>query len=151
MGKATAVRDNSDLRRLYNDILDRQIMELDTRFQADSYGLMKAAAACMPSSETFGEMAAIQSPSAHFGITVEAAEHTVFVQQLKRKEEDGRLFPSLMEVIDKCPRDVFTKYELSAEGTRYSTDDQLLCGENIFYSQSNQDRQQGIDGDWPSE
>ena len=46
---------------------------------------MRAAAACLPQSDTFGDKALIRPAYAHFSIPVEDAEHTVFVQQLKRK------------------------------------------------------------------
>jgi len=37
LGKASPVKDNSDLKNILNHVLDRQIMELDSRFKADTY------------------------------------------------------------------------------------------------------------------
>uniref|UniRef100_A0A3B4X175 TTF-type domain-containing protein n=1 Tax=Seriola lalandi dorsalis TaxID=1841481 RepID=A0A3B4X175_SERLL len=114
VGKSSHVQQNSDLQNIWNDILDKQLMELNSRFKPNSYGFMKATAACMPHSETFGDKAHIQQACAHFSIPVEDAEHTVFVQQLKRKAqaisgEKKEHFPSLFEVLDACPRDIFPK------------------------------------------
>jgi len=99
LGKASPVKDNSDLKNIMNHELDRQIMELDTRFKADTYGL--------PRSSTFGNNESIQPASTHVSICVEDAEHEVFVQQLKRKVTAGITFPSLVEVLDSCPTDIF--------------------------------------------
>uniref|UniRef100_A0A673LF96 TTF-type domain-containing protein n=1 Tax=Sinocyclocheilus rhinocerous TaxID=307959 RepID=A0A673LF96_9TELE len=101
VGKASPVKDNSDLKQLWNDIVDKKIMELNTRFKADTYRLMRAAAACLPQSNTFG--------NTHFNNTVEDSEHEVFVQQLERKISNGRAFPSLVEVLDTCPHDIFPR------------------------------------------
>ncbi len=87
VSKSSLVRQNSDLQKIWNDILDKQLIELNSRFKPDSYVFMKATAACMPHSETFGDKAHIQQACAHFSIPVEHAEHTVFVQQLKRKAQ----------------------------------------------------------------
>lgn len=58
-------------------------MEL-SRFQNESYGIMKeVASACLPRSDSFGQRTVIQAPIMHYGISVENAELTVFVQQLK--------------------------------------------------------------------
>ncbi|KAF3844479.1 hypothetical protein F7725_007642, partial [Dissostichus mawsoni] len=107
LGKASPVKDNSDLKNIRNHVLDRQIMELDTRFKADTYGFMRAAAALLPRSSTFGNNESIHPASTHFSICVEVAEHEVFVQQLKRKVTAGITFPSLVEVLDSCPTDIF--------------------------------------------
>lgn len=114
VGKSSPVQQNSDLQNIWNDILDKQLMELNSRFKADSYGFMRATAACMPHSESFGDKAHIQQACAHFSIPVEDAEHTVFVQQLKRKakaisDEKNEHFSTLFEVLDACPRDIFPK------------------------------------------
>uniref|UniRef100_A0A3B4VA62 TTF-type domain-containing protein n=1 Tax=Seriola dumerili TaxID=41447 RepID=A0A3B4VA62_SERDU len=114
VGKSSPVQQNSDLQNIWNDILDKQLMELNSHFKPDSYGFMKATAACMPHSETFGDKAHTQQACAHFSIPVEDAEHTVFVQQLKRKAqaisgEKKEHCPSLFEVLDACPRDIFPK------------------------------------------
>lgn len=87
--------------------LDRQLNELDSRFQNDSYGIMKASAACLPRADSFGQVTAIQPPCTHYGISVEDSELTVFFQQLNRKVNEGRTYPSLTEVLDSCPKDIF--------------------------------------------
>ena len=51
---------------------------------------MRAAAACLPQSDTFGDKALIRPAYAHFSIPVEDAEHTGFVQQLKRKAKANK-------------------------------------------------------------
>ena len=70
--------------------MDKQRMELNISVKPDTYGFMRAAAACLPWSDTFGDKALIRPAYAHFSIPVEDAEHTVFVQQLKRKAKIGR-------------------------------------------------------------
>ncbi|XP_034033315.1 zinc finger MYM-type protein 1-like [Thalassophryne amazonica] len=106
LGKATAVRNDDDLRHIWNDILDRQLTELDTRFQEDQYGIMKAAAAFLPQSQTFGEKESLHSVCNHYNISVRDAELAVFYEQLKRKALNEN-FPSLMEVLDIRPADIF--------------------------------------------
>lgn len=54
LGKSIPVRSDEDLRAMWNQILDCQLHELNCRFQNDTYGIMKAAAACLPKSDTFG-------------------------------------------------------------------------------------------------
>ena len=66
------------------------MMELNTRLKPDTSGFMRAAAACLPRSDTFGDTALIRPTCAHFPIPVEDAEHTVFVQQLKRKAKANK-------------------------------------------------------------
>ena len=119
LGKASPVKDNSDLKNILNEMLDRQIMELDTRFKADTYGFMRAAAALLPRSSTFGNNESIQPASTHFSICVEDAEHEVFVQQLKRKVTAGITFPSLVEVLDSCPTDIFPQMNRLLRGLVY--------------------------------
>ncbi|ROL48817.1 hypothetical protein DPX16_22336 [Anabarilius grahami] len=75
--------------------------------QNDSYGIMKAAASLLPGSDAFGQMEILQVPSKHYGLGVEGPEFTVFVQLLKRKVDGGHLYPSLIEVLDSCEKDVF--------------------------------------------
>ena len=72
-------------------------MELNIRFKPDTYGLMRAAAACLPRSDTFGDKALIRPACAHFSIPVEDAEHTVFVQQLKRKAKANKTINEKMK------------------------------------------------------
>ncbi|CAL9692726.1 unnamed protein product [Knipowitschia caucasica] len=108
LGKSFTVQTNSDLRRLWNDTLDRQITELNIRFKPDTYGFMKATAACLPRTDTFGDIETIHPVCTHFSIHLNGAEHTVFVQHIQRKmNETGDKFPTLIEVLDSCPRDIF--------------------------------------------
>uniref|UniRef100_A0A8C1TUJ4 HAT C-terminal dimerisation domain-containing protein n=1 Tax=Cyprinus carpio TaxID=7962 RepID=A0A8C1TUJ4_CYPCA len=84
LGKATSVRNDDDLRHIWNDILDRQLTELDNHFQEDHLRLCD-----------------------HFHILVEDPELTVFIEQLCRKIANSLEFPSLMEVLDICAPDIF--------------------------------------------
>lgn len=106
VGRCAPIRSDLDLQSLWISILDRQLMELN-RFQNDSYGIMKAAASLLPGSDAFGQMEILQVPSKHYGLGVEGPEFTVFVQLLKRKVDGGHLYPSLIEVLDSCEKDVF--------------------------------------------
>ena len=54
LGKATTVKSNADLRQIWISLLERQLTELNCRFQDDSYGLMRAASSLQPGSNTFG-------------------------------------------------------------------------------------------------
>ena len=63
-------------------------MELNSRFKPDSYGFLRATAACMPHSDTFGDKTLIKAKASH-----------------AKKEK----FSSLVEVLDACPRDIFPK------------------------------------------
>lgn len=95
LGKLSPVTDNSDIKNIWNDIIDIQVMMLNTCFKVDIYGFMRAAAACLPCSNTFGNKALLQPACTHFSITVEDAQHEMFVQQLKRKVTVDKAFPSL--------------------------------------------------------
>ena len=101
LGKSLPVQQNSDLQKLWNDILDSRCNELNTRFKPDTYSFMRDAAACLPRSDTFGDKALIP---------VGDTEHTVFVQQLKRKakanETTNEKKETLVEVLDACPCDI---------------------------------------------
>lgn len=59
------MRNDDDLRRLWNERLDRQLAELKSRFHEDQNGIMKAAAACQPQSATFADKDMLESPSQH--------------------------------------------------------------------------------------
>nr|XP_033815478.1 zinc finger MYM-type protein 1-like [Geotrypetes seraphini] len=107
LGKSSCVQSNEDLRHLWNEIIDCQITELHNRFQDDTYGIMTASAACLPTSEAFGQKESLQSPCTLFGITIGDAEFTVFVQQLKRKVAQGQTYTSVTEVLDSCSVDIF--------------------------------------------
>ncbi len=100
VGRCAVIRRDLDLQSLWISILDRQLMELNNRFQSDSYGIMKAAASLLPGSDAFGQMEILQVPCKHYGLGVEGPELTVFVQLLKRKVDGGHLYPSLIEVLD---------------------------------------------------
>lgn len=105
VGRCAPIRSDLDLQSLWISILDRQLMELNNRFQNDSYRIMKAAASLLPGSDAFGQMEILQVPSKHYGLGVEGPEFTVFVQLLKRKVDGGHLYPSLIEVLDSCEKD----------------------------------------------
>lgn len=107
LGKSSSIKTNEDLRQMWNALLDRQIMELDSRFRDDTYGIMHAAASLIPGSTTFGIQELLRDPCKLFGIVIEEPEYSVFIQQLRRKMTAGESFPSLMEVLDKCPSDIF--------------------------------------------
>ncbi|KAJ8355564.1 hypothetical protein SKAU_G00183580 [Synaphobranchus kaupii] len=97
---APIIRSDLDLQSSWISILDRQLMELNNRFQGDSYGIMKAAATLLPASDSFGQMEILQAPSKHYGPAVEGPELTVFGQLIKRKVDGGHSYPSLIEVLD---------------------------------------------------
>ncbi|XP_030072332.1 zinc finger MYM-type protein 1 [Microcaecilia unicolor] len=107
LGKSSRVQSNEDLRHLWNEIIDCQITELNNRFQDDAYGMMTASAACMPASEAFGRRESLQPPCTLYGITIEEAEFTVFVQQLKRKVAQGNTYTALTDVLESCNVDIF--------------------------------------------
>ncbi|CAL8329079.1 unnamed protein product [Merluccius merluccius] len=104
------------------------MMELNTRFKADTYGFMRAAAACLPWSDTFGDKALIQPACAQFSILVEDAEHTVFVQQLKRKAKANK---------------TMTRPDQSPVGPPHIAHDDMYCEETLFSCQSDKNRHQG--------
>ncbi len=62
VGRCAVIRRDLDLQSLWISILDRQLMELNNRFQSDSYGIMKAAASLLPGSDAFGQMEILQVP-----------------------------------------------------------------------------------------
>lgn len=70
--------------------LGRQITELDSRFQEDQYGLMRAAAVCLPGSDFFSKGEVLRMPCGHYGVSFEEAELRIFFQLLCRTVEDGR-------------------------------------------------------------
>lgn len=71
--QATSVR-NDDLRHIWNDILDRQLTELDNRFQEDQFGIMRAAATFLPQSKTFAQKESLRTLCDNDHISVEDAE-----------------------------------------------------------------------------
>ena len=107
LGKSVPIKNNDNLRQLWNEMLDRQITELDNRFQEDTYGFSRAAAACLPKSNTFGEMEFVNFTCAHYGLDVSEADWTVYTQHMKRKSDAGEDFPKLINVLDNTPCDIF--------------------------------------------
>ena len=108
LGKTAPIKSNMDLRALWNCILDRQINELDSRFKEDTYGMMKASSSFAPREPAFGEKDILDAPYVRYGINIPDAEHTVFMQHMKRKmNTDSVEFPTSIEVLDSCPSDIF--------------------------------------------
>lgn len=108
LGKsASMIRSNEDLHSLWINILDRHLMELNSRFQNNSYGIMKAAASLLPTSNAFAQMEELRAASAHYGLAIGDPELSVFKQQLERKVSAGYSCPSLIEVLDVCPKEIF--------------------------------------------
>lgn len=108
LGKTSSIKSDSDLRQLWNNILDRQITELNSRFQEDTYGIMQAAASFSKESQTCGLKEQLKTTCDHYAISIEDAEFTVFIQQLSRKMNMGKSdFSSIMSVLDSCPDDIF--------------------------------------------
>lgn len=113
LGKTSSLKSNTDLRQMWNAILDRQITELNCRLQEDSYGIIRAAASLLPGCATFGELQLLRSLSKHYGISITEAEYSVFIFfnyfyiLIRRKMDAGQNYPSLMEVLDNCPAEIF--------------------------------------------
>ncbi|MGH0120104.1 UNVERIFIED_CONTAM: hypothetical protein FKN15_062794 [Acipenser sinensis] len=135
VGKSSSIQCNADLRHLFNEILDRQISELNSRFQEYVHGMMKASADCWPTSETFGQRESLQPTCSLYGINVEDAEFTVFVQQLNLKVVEGKSYPSLIKVFDNCNLDIFPNVNvlLRAQITLPMT----TCSVEKFFSTTN--------------
>ena len=75
LGKsASMIRSNEDLHSLWINILDRHLMELNSHFQNYSYGIMKAAASLLPTSNAFAQMDELRAASAHYGLAMGAPE-----------------------------------------------------------------------------
>lgn len=53
VGRCAPIMSDSDLQSMWIMILDRQLVELNNRFQSDSYGIMKVAASLLPASDAF--------------------------------------------------------------------------------------------------
>ncbi len=96
-GKTSAIKNNGDLRALWNCILDNEMAELNSRFKDDTYGIMRASAALIPGSTTFGTQELIKSPCSLYGITVCDAEFAFFTQFIKGKADKDKM-PSLIEL-----------------------------------------------------
>ncbi len=107
LGKSGSIKSDEDLRHLWNEVLDRQIREMNSHFHDDTNGFMSTAVACLPGSNTFGDRDSLTVASKHYNIDIGDAELTVFIQQLKRKADAGQGLPSLMEVLDNSPEDIF--------------------------------------------
>ena len=69
--------------------------------------IMKAAASLLPASDAFCQQDILCAPSRHYGLGLEDPELTVFGQLIKRKVNGGHEFPSIIEVLDSCDKDVF--------------------------------------------
>ena len=111
LGKTSSIKSDSDLRQLWKSILDRQITELNSRVQEDTYGIMQAAASFPKESQTCGlkeQLKTTLTAKDHYATSSEDAEFTVFIQQLSRKMKMGKSdFSSIMSVLDSCPDDIF--------------------------------------------
>ena len=64
---------------------------------------MKAAASLSPTSNAFAQMEEQPVPRLAIG----DPERSVFKQQLERKDSAAYSCPSLIEVLDVCPKDIF--------------------------------------------
>lgn len=106
LGKTSAIKSDADLKALWNSVLDRQISELNSRFKEDTYGVMRASASFAPESATFGDKDILKAPCDLYGIEIADAEHSVFTQHIRRKMDQDN-FPTLMEILDSCPPDIF--------------------------------------------
>ncbi len=73
---------------------------------------------------------------------MEGPELTVFVQLLKRKVDGGHLYPSLIEVLDSCDKDVFSQHEQFTACFNHIAGYKLFCGALVFNSEPNQIQQQ---------
>lgn len=137
VGTGSPVKDNPDLKILWNAILVRQIMELNTCFKLDMYGFIRVTAVCLPLSDTSGDKAQMQPVCTHFSISVEDAECTVFVQQLKRKELFITQWSTQLNwnisQDESCP-----------EGPPHHTPDNLYSWTTLFSFQLDKHRIQGI-------
>ena len=107
VGRCAPIRSDSDLQSLWIMILDRQLVELNNHFQSDSYGIMKVAASLLPVSDAFCQLDTLCALSRHYGLGLEGSKLTVFRQLIKRKVDGGHQFPSIIEVLDSCNKDVF--------------------------------------------
>ena len=72
LGETSSIKNNTDLRQMWNTVLDRRIAELNYRFQEDIYGIMRAVASLLPGSMTFGEL--LRSLSEQFGRSITETE-----------------------------------------------------------------------------
>ncbi len=85
LGKTSAIKNNGDLRARWNCILDNEMAELNRRFKEDTYGIMRASAALIPGSTTFGTQELIKSPCSLYGITACDAEFAFFTNSSRAK------------------------------------------------------------------
>lgn len=81
--------------------------ELNCRFKQDTYGIMQASASFLPRSATFGMKDLLKAPCDLYGLAIGDAEFTVFTSHIRGKIDRGQNFPSLIEVLDSCPEDIF--------------------------------------------
>lgn len=98
-----------DLRALWDQILDSQINELNSRFHPDAYGVMKATDALR--NNDMKNLSEIIRPVCRlYGIDVPDDELSFF-QTLRRTSSAGSCF-SLIEVYDACSEESFPKLHL---------------------------------------
>lgn len=71
------MRNDDDLRHIWNDILERQLTGLDKWFQEDQYGKMRAAGTFLPQSKTFAQKESPWTPCDYHDISVEDTELTI--------------------------------------------------------------------------
>ncbi len=109
LGKTASVKSDMDLRQIWNIVLDAQISEMNNRFQENTYSIMKTSATCLPGSTLFGRRELLEPTCRLYGLAVEDAEFTVFIQHFNRKmQTEKQRYPTLVEVLDSCPMDIFS-------------------------------------------
>ncbi len=87
--------------------MDAQISEMNNRFQENTYNIMKTSAACLPGSTLFGRRELLEPTCRLYGLAVEDAEFTVFIQHFNRKmQTEKQRYSTLVEVLDNCPMDI---------------------------------------------
>lgn len=113
LGKSSRVRCAEDLRTLWNQILDSQINELDSRFHRDFYCLIKAAAALCTSKES-NLVENIHPVSRSYGVEISNAELLAFSQILQQQISSSSSGPhiSLIQVFDTCSEENFPNLHL---------------------------------------
>ena len=90
LGRAESVKMNDDLKHIWNDILNRQLTELDSCFQEDQYGIIRALAAFLLLSSLFSSLSDTEHPCQRVANALE--------------------FLSLKELLHICPLDIFQNH-----------------------------------------
>ncbi len=68
---------------------------------------MKTSAACLPGSTLFDRRELLEPTCRLYGLAVEGAEFTVFIQHFNLKmQTEKQRYPTLVEVLDSCPMDI---------------------------------------------